>query len=93
MTEVRVAIPSPLRSYTAGIASVTVAVRASPPLLGDVLEALDAAYPGIRFRMQDEGGRLRPHIQIFVDANVQRDPRAPIPDGAEVMIVGALSGG
>ena len=25
-------------------------------------------YPGIRFRMMDEAGRVRPHVQVFVDA-------------------------
>ena len=31
-------------------------------------------YPGIRFRMVDEAGRVRPHIQVFVGMPVQRDP-------------------
>lgn len=93
MTAVRVAIPTPLRSYTGGAASVTLALRGPQPVLGDVLAALDAAYPGIRFRMLDERGAVRPHIQIFVNACVARDPQGRVPAGAEVMIVGALSGG
>jgi hypothetical protein len=44
-----------------------------------VLAGLETAYPGIRFRMQDEQGKLRPHIQVFVDASVQRNLAAPIP--------------
>jgi hypothetical protein len=43
--------------------------------------------------MQDEQGKLRPHIQVFVNARVQRDPGAVLPPAAEVMIVAALSGG
>ena len=54
----RVAIPSQLRSYTAGAARVTVAVDADPPRLADVFAGLEAAYPGIRFRMVDEAGRV-----------------------------------
>ena len=49
--------------------------------------------PGIRFRMIDEAGRIRPHMQVFVGGRVQRDPAAPLAAGDEVMIVGALSGG
>jgi molybdopterin synthase sulfur carrier subunit len=93
MTSIRVAVPSILRSYTNGATHVTVAVAGTAPLLGDVLAALDAMYPGIRFRMLDERGNVRPHIQIFVNANVERDPCSRIPVNGEVMIVGALSGG
>lgn len=88
-----VAIPTPLQSYTGGNAKVAVRVAAPAPTLADVLTALDAAYPGIRFRMVDEAGRVRPHIQIFVNAVIERNPAAILAPGAEVMIVGALSGG
>ena len=64
-----------------------------PPTLGGVLAALDLGYPGIRFRMVDEQGRMRPHIRMFIDHAMTRDLREPIPAGATVMIVGALSGG
>ena len=93
MPEFQVAIPSPLRSYTEGAARVSVTVDAAAPRLTDVLAALDAAYPGVRFRMVDEAGRVRPHVQVFVDARIERDPAAVLPPGAEIMIVGALSGG
>lgn len=89
---VRVAIPSQLRSYTK-LAVVTVRVDAPKPRLADVFAALEADYPGIRFRFLDEAGRLRPHMQVFVGGRVQRDPAAPLAAGDEVMIVGALSGG
>jgi sulfur-carrier protein len=89
----RVAIPTPLRSYCGGAATVSVECAGLSPTLGDLLAGLDAAYPGIRFRMLDEQGALRPHIQVFVNATVQRNPRAILPPQADVMIVGALSGG
>ena len=66
---------------------------AKMPTLSDLLAGLDSAYPGIRFRMLDEQGKLRPHIQVFVNAAVQRDPDAFLPPDADVMIVAALSGG
>lgn len=93
MRNVTVAIGSVLRSYTGGAAKVDVAVAAEPPTLADVLAALERDYPGIRFRMVDEAGRVRPHVQVFVGGAIQRDPGAAVAPGAEVFIVGALSGG
>jgi len=93
---VNVRIPSPLRSYThAAEVGVAIPLLAPelPPTVGGVLAALDGAYPGIRFRIVDEQGRLRPHIKVYAGGLPTRDLRTPIPSGAEVMIVAALSGG
>jgi len=93
---VRVRVPTVLQSYT-GSAEVFVAVPVLapelPPTLGGVLAALDGSYPGIRFRMIDEQGAVRPHIKLFVDQSLTRSLNTSIPAGATVMIVGALSGG
>ena len=88
-----VAIPTQLRSYTQGASRVDVTVGRDPARLRDVFAALDARFPGIRFRMIDEAGHVRPHIQVFVGMRVQRDPDALLQPGDEIMLVGALSGG
>jgi hypothetical protein len=93
LTTFNVAIPTQLRSYTGGASRVSVGVDSDPPRLRDVFAGLEAAYPGIRFRMIDEAGHVRPHVQVFVAAKVQRDLSAIIRPGDDVMIVGALSGG
>lgn len=93
MQRFTVAIPTALRSYTGGAACVAVDVEGEPIRLRDVFAALEAAYPGIRFRMVDEAGRVRPHIQVFVGMAVQRDPAAVVSPEAGIMIVAALSGG
>jgi hypothetical protein len=94
---VRVLIPSPLRSYTDGAAAVAVGVPLlapeSPPTIASVLAALDGAFPGIRNRMVDEQRRLRPHIKLFVGRRMVRDLDSVVPQGEELMIVAALSGG
>ena len=72
---------------------MVVKVSIPNPRLTDVFAALEASYPGIRFRVIDEAGRVRPHMQIFVGGRVQRDPSAPLASGDDIMIVGALSGG
>ena len=95
-TVVRVRVPSPLRSYTrAAEVGVAVPLLAPelPPTVGGVLASIDGAYPGLRFRIVDEQGQVRPHIRLFVGNLVTRDLAAPIPEGEVLMIVAALSGG
>ena len=84
-----VRIPTVLRSYTG---SETVEI-ATPATLGAAVDALDARFPGLRFRIIDEQHAVRPHIKFFVDGALLRDLAAPIPTARELMIVGALSGG
>jgi molybdopterin synthase sulfur carrier subunit len=86
---VKVHIPTPLRSYTAGAKEVD----ASGTTLDEVLHDLDARYPGLRFRMVDEQGRLRPHMRIFVNRTIERDLGLAVADGDEVVLMQALSGG
>ncbi|MEO8485189.1 MAG: MoaD/ThiS family protein [Betaproteobacteria bacterium] len=93
----RVTIPSPLRSYTRGHEEVIVTLpelsRDHGPPLRAIIAALDSSFPGIRFRMVDEQGKLRPHIAVFVGPRAVRDLATPVPPDTEVMIVAALSGG
>jgi hypothetical protein len=94
---VRVRVPSPLRSYTQGATDVRVAVPVLapelPPTLSAVLAALERRHRGLRFRIIDEQGRVRPHIKVFVGLDLARDLATPVPAGQDVMIVAALSGG
>ena len=87
-----VRIPGPLRSYTGGAQTVDLDL-AGPPTVAHALAILDARFPGMRFRLVDEQGAIRPHIKLFVDSAIVRDLDRAIPPGAELMIVGALSGG
>ncbi|MBM4384431.1 MAG: MoaD/ThiS family protein [Deltaproteobacteria bacterium] len=85
----RVAIPSPLRSYTAQKSEV----EASGASLAELLADLDRQYPGIRFRMIDEQDRLRPHMRLFVNKVETRALATALTSGDEVHIFQALSGG
>lgn len=85
----RVFIPSPLRSYTAGASQV----EAEGATLGAVLEDLERQFPGIRFRMIDEQDRVRPHIKLFVGREFANDVRAETGSVDEVHVIAALSGG
>lgn len=94
---VRVRIPSPLRSYTGGASEVTIALPVlapeHPPTLESVLAALETKHRGLRFRIIDEQGRVRPHVKLFVGLDLARDLDTPVPPDRDVMIVAALSGG
>lgn len=85
----KVAIPTPLRSYTAGAPTVV----ANGSTLDDVLHDLDRQFPGIRFRVVDEQGRLRRHLRIFVDEDMVRDLTTRVGDEHVVTLMQALSGG
>jgi molybdopterin converting factor small subunit len=86
---VKVRIPTPLRSYTGGASAVDADGGTVDLLLAD----LDRRYPGFRFRVVDEQGRLRPHVRVFVNGDLTRDLAAPVGDGDEVTLMQALSGG
>ena len=85
----RVFIPPPLRSYTGGRAKAEV----EGITLGDVLDALDALYPGLRFRIVDEQDRIRPHIHLAVGEEFVHTLAHSVAPGDEVQIICALSGG
>ena len=85
----KVTLPTPLVEYTSGLREV----EASGETLDDVLRDLDRQYPGIRFRMIDEQDRIRAHIKLFVNAELERSLSAPLTTQDSVIIVAALSGG
>lgn len=85
----RVRIPTPLRSYTAGDANVT----AQGATVAEVLTDLDRRYPGIRFRVVDEQDRLREHMTVWLDGERCRDLTAPVEHLDELVLMQALSGG
>ena len=64
--------------------------------VGDALALLWQECPGARDRVLTERGRVRPHVNIFVDGlNVRYAGglEAPVRDNAEIIIVPAVSGG
>ena len=89
---VSVRIPTILRTYTAGSAEVSV----SGDTLGEVIDALEAAHPGLRDRVLDESGKLRRFVNVYVDDDDVRFAEGlatPTKDGANVSIIPAVAGG
>ena len=87
-------IPGYLLPFTANQGRVELGV--SPGTVGEALEALWRAHPGVRDRVVDEGGRVRQHLNVFAGAESIRYTgglATPLPDGTEISIVPAVSGG
>ena len=84
-----VRIPTPLRSYTGGRSQV----HALGDTVGALLDDLDRQFPGLKFRMVDELGRMRPHMMVFLGQDRCRDLTTPRAGVDEVVIMQALSGG
>lgn len=85
----KVAIATPLAEYTAGEREV----EAEGATLAELLDDLDRRHPGIRFRIVDERGAVRPHIKLVVNGSVTRTLDRRIGQGDALRIVAALSGG
>ena len=85
----QVRIPTPLRSYTRG----ETYVEAKGDTLDEVLRDVDRQCPGLRFRVVDEQGQLRRHMNIFVNEEKVRDLSMPIVETDDVVLMQALSGG
>jgi MoaD family protein len=89
---VKVQIPAPLRTLTAGAAEVE--VEASN--VQGVIDALEGKYKGVKSRLCDEEGRLRSYVRVFIngeDARGLGDAKAPLKPGDSVSIVPAIAGG
>jgi sulfur-carrier protein len=84
-----VRIPSPLRSYTGGAATLS----GRGATIAEVLASLEQRCPGIRFRMIDEQGRIRAHMRLFINSSEVHELGVPVRNGDTVHVLCALSGG
>src|SRR5574341_2286920 len=89
---VKVRIPTPLRTLTEGQA----ASEGAEGQLAQVIEHLEANYPGLKDRLCDEGGELRRFVNIYVngeDVRFLSGLETNVNAGDEVSIVPAVAGG
>lgn len=89
---VSVRIPTILRTYTGGASEVD----AEGATLAEVLDDLDASYPGIRARILDDQGALRRFVNVYVGNDDVRFLDAldtKTPEGAQVSVIPAVAGG
>ena len=89
---VSVRVPTILRTYTGGESEVS----AAGATLAEVLDDLEASFPGIRARILDDNGALRRFVNVYVgdeDVRFLDDLATPTPDGAKVSVIPAVAGG
>lgn len=89
---VSVRIPTILRTYTDGATEV----ETEGATLAEVLENLDASYPGIRARILDDQGALRRFVNVYVGNDDVRFLDAldtKTPEGSQVSVIPAVAGG
>lgn len=70
--------------------------RVDAASVAGVIEAMERRAPGFAFYVCDEAGRLRQHVNVFVDGQRIADRTRlsdPVGPEAEVFILQALSGG
>jgi molybdopterin synthase sulfur carrier subunit len=89
---VQVRIPSVLRRQTDGAESVLLEGKT----LGDILDALETRYEGLRGKLRGPRGEIRRFVNIYVNDNDVRlldGSTTPVTDGDEVSIIPAVAGG
>jgi molybdopterin converting factor small subunit len=87
-------IPGPLRELAGNRSDIRADGAARS--VSEALALLWNECPGVRDRVVTELGEVRPHINIFVDGENIRYAGglgAAVRDGAEIVILPALSGG
>jgi len=85
-------IPTPLRPYTDGRSDVTV----NGSNISDALTDLTSQYPTIKPHIFNEGGDLRPFVNLFVGENNIKDLQGvetPITDGDKLVLIPSIAGG
>lgn len=83
-----------LTDFTDGQGQIVVDSRATT--VADALDSLWRRHLGLRDRVLNEQGNLRPHVNIFLnDENVRRKQMldTPLPANCEITILPSVTGG
>ncbi|MDH4155530.1 MAG: MoaD/ThiS family protein [Nitrospira sp.] len=89
---IKVRIPTPLRPLTKNQGEVDITAGS----ITDLVNSLEASYPGIKARLCDESGELRRFVNIYVneeDIRFLKGKDTALKTGDEVSIVPAIAGG
>jgi molybdopterin synthase sulfur carrier subunit len=82
-------IPTPMRDLTGGVAQVAV----DGNTVGEVIDALDRRFPGIKARLCRDGS-LAPGLHVSInDVMTQRGLSARLQPDSEVHFLPAIGGG
>ena len=90
MAEIK--IPTPLRSYTAGMSIVEVQGQT----VRDAVKTLVAKYPDLEPHLFDQKQQLRPFVNLFIAENNIKDLQnldTPLEPGDKLVLVPSIAGG
>ena len=85
-------IPTPLRAYTNGQSNINVAGAN----ISEALTDLTTQYPTIKPHLFNEGGELRPFVNLFIGENNIKDLQGvntPISDNDKLVLIPSIAGG
>ena len=85
-------IPTPLRAYTNGQTNINVAGAN----ISEALTDLTTQYPTIKPHLFNEGGELRPFVNLFIGENNIKDLQGistPIKDEDKLVLIPSIAGG
>jgi molybdopterin synthase sulfur carrier subunit len=85
-------IPTPLRPYIEGQTEIELAGEDIATLLSRLAEA----YPAVKQYIYDEGGQLRPYVNLFLNGEDVRNlegENTPVGKEDKVRIVPSIAGG
>ena len=91
---ISVLLPAALASYAGGRREIT--VEGGTTTIAGLLDRLAVQEPALERRLRDELGRVRRHVNLYVDnvdVRTLEDDQTPVPEGAAVHVLGAISGG
>ena len=81
-----------LKRFFPGIESMDV----NAANVSDTLDSLEEKFPGLKGYILDNQGRMRQHVNIFVDGELITDRETlsdAVNEGSDVYVMQALSGG
>ncbi len=83
-----VKLRAPLRDLAGGSSDVSVEGSS----VGEVLRALERMHPRIAGWILDERGRIRRHVNVFVNGELTRED-APVEPADRIHVLASISGG
>ncbi len=89
---VTIHIPTPLRNYTEGRATLDL----EGTTVGEILNHMVEQFPDLKQHLFDEQGHLRPFVNIFVndeDIRHREGLNTPVKDGDTVSLIPSIAGG
>jgi len=89
---ITVRIPTALRTYASNEAKTQLEAKT----VGEALDALIVAHPGLREHLMEDSGEVRSFVNVFLGETDVRDlqgPQTAVNDGDTLLIIPSVAGG